>query len=339
LLKNFPMRKKIAVVSGGDSGEYGISVQSGLVVSKYLDPNEYKVYPILMKGNSWNYECENLNTYPVDKNEFTINMLGERIAFDCVFIAIHGTPGEDGKLQGYFDMLGIPYTTCDHIVSALTFNKDLCKHVVQNMGFKTARSIIISKNNKPEPSKILNQLNLPFFVKPNKGGSSVGMTKVNTREQLEQALRIALKEDNEVLVEEFVKGREITCGVLQRDEEVIALPITEIISKKEFFDFEAKYDPKLADEIVPAQIPEETFKLCQETSKDLYNKLGCRGLTRFDYIYNARGMYFLEVNTVPGLTETSIVPKMAKSLGMSLTELFGILVEEALKQSQERVKG
>jgi D-alanine-D-alanine ligase len=328
------MRKKIAVVSGGDSGEYGISVQSGLVVSKYLDPNEYKVYPILMKGNSWNYECENLNSYPVDKNDFTIKMMGDSITFDCVFIAIHGTPGEDGKLQGYLEMLGIPYTTCDHIVSALTFNKDLCKHVVQNMGFKTARSIIITKNDKLITSDILNQLNLPFFVKPNKGGSSVGMTKVNQKEQLEQAIETAFKEDNEVLIEEFVKGREITCGVLRKDEDVIALPITEIISKKEFFDFEAKYDPKLADEIVPARIPEEIFIKCQETSKSLYLKLGCRGIVRFDYIYNDDGMYFLEVNTVPGLTETSIVPKMAKSFGMSLSELFGILVEEALKQHQ-----
>ncbi|MBN2173396.1 MAG: D-alanine--D-alanine ligase [Bacteroidales bacterium] len=327
------MRKKIAVVYGGDSGEYGISVQSGQVVNKFLDPNEYKVYPILMQGTTWHYECDHLNVYPVDKNDFSIKMMGEIISFDCVFIAIHGTPGEDGKLQGYLEMMKIPYTTCDHVVSALTFNKNLCKHVVQNMGVKTARSMMMNKADHPEPQKILQNLNLPLFVKPNNGGSSVGMTKVNQAEHLQEAIERALKEDDEILVEEFIKGREITCGVLKSKNEVVALPITEIISKKEFFDFEAKYDPKLADEIVPAQIPETIFKNCQETSVDLYKKLNCRGVVRFDYIYNDDGMFFLEVNTVPGLTETSIVPKMAKSYGMSLTELFGILVEEALEKT------
>jgi D-alanine-D-alanine ligase len=323
-------KKNIAVVSGGNSGEYGISIQSGEVVKKYLAGETYEVYPILIKGKDWLYTCPHDNTYEIDKNDFSLPMIAEKIYFDCVFIAIHGTPGEDGKLQGYFDMMGIPYTSCDHVVSALTFNKHLCKLAVQSLGIKLARSVFVETAGHITAETILQKLRLPLFVKPNNGGSSVGMTKVNKPEELSPALERAFEEDHEVLVEEFIKGREITCGVLKYKGEIITLPVTEIISKKEFFDFEAKYDPKLADEIVPAQIPENVFKLCQDTSAQLYSQLSCKGIVRFDYIFNDDGMYFLEVNTVPGMTEASIVPKMARCHGLTLDQLFGMVVEEAL---------
>ncbi|HPE55731.1 MAG TPA: D-alanine--D-alanine ligase [Bacteroidales bacterium] len=323
-------KKNIAVVSGGDSGEYGISVQSGEVVKKYLAGDQYNVYPILIKGTDWLYTCPHENTYEIDKNDFSLPMIAERIHFDFVFIAIHGTPGEDGKLQGYLDMMGIPYSTCDHVVSALTFNKHLCKLAVQSLGIKLAHSVFSTKNDHITASDILQKLKLPLFVKPNNGGSSVGMSKVNKAEELEAALNRAFEEDDEILVEEFIKGREITCGVLKHKGEIITLPVTEIISKKEFFDFEAKYDPKLAEEIVPAQIPENIFKHCQETSSQLYQQLNCKGIVRFDYIYNDDGMFFLEVNTVPGMTEASIVPKMARAHGLTLDQLFGMVVEEVM---------
>lgn len=283
-----------------------------------------------MKGTDWLYTCPHENTYEIDKNDFSLPMIAERIHFDFVFIAIHGTPGEDGKLQGYLDMMGIPYSTCDHVVSALTFNKHLCKLAVQSLGIKLARSVFSTKSDHITATDILQKLKLPLFVKPNNGGSSVGMSKVNKAEELEAALNRAFEEDDEILVEEFIKGREITCGVLKHKGEIITLPVTEIISKKEFFDFEAKYDPKLAEEIVPAQIPENIFKHCQETSSQLYQQLNCKGIVRFDYIYNDDGMFFLEVNTVPGMTEASIVPKMARAHGLTLDQLFGMVVEEVM---------
>ncbi|MCF8368022.1 MAG: D-alanine--D-alanine ligase [Bacteroidales bacterium] len=327
------MKKNIAVVSGGYSGEYEISIQSGEVVDKYLDKEKYNVYPIIISKEEWMHDCKHNNTYEIDKNDFSIPMFTEKITFDCVFIAIHGTPGEDGRLQGYFDMIGLPYTGCNHATSALTFNKHFCKNVVKNLKVKTAASVCLFKNQE-NPEAFLQHLKYPLFVKPNNGGSSVGMSKINEKSELPDALAKAFKEDEEILVEEFIKGREITCGVLKYSNEIITLPVTEIISKKDWFDYEAKYDPSLADEIVPAQIPEEVYKECQEISGDLYRQLSCAGIVRFDYIFNENGIYFLEVNTVPGLTEASIVPKMAKVHGLSLQELFGIMVEEALAKDK-----
>lgn len=324
------MKKNIAIVSGGDSGEYEISIQSGRIVEKYLDKEKYNTYAVIIKGKNWYHRCPHNNEYEIDKNDFSLQMVGEKIKFHCVFIAIHGTPGEDGKLQGYFDMLGIPYTTCDHVISALTFNKHLTKQVVGNLGVKIARSVLVHQSDPPGGEYILQQLRLPLFIKPNNGGSSVGMSRVNKAEDLDNAIEHAFREDDEILIEEFIQGREITCGVLKSKGVITTLPVTEIISKKEFFDFEAKYDPTLADEVVPAQIPAETFKACQEASAFLYKQLNCKGVVRFDYIFNDSGIYFLEVNTVPGMTEASIVPKMAKAYGMSLSELFDCLLEEAL---------
>jgi D-alanine-D-alanine ligase len=228
-------------------------------------------------------------------------------------------------------MLGIPYTSCNHVTSALTFNKYYCKNYISNFGVKTAKSLYITNDEKANPKYILSQLSLPVFVKPNNGGSSVGMSKVNKPAELEKAIERAFEEDAELLVEEFIKGREITCGIMEYNHKLLILPVTEIISKKEYFDYEAKYTPDMSDEIVPAQIPEKMYDECQETSSMLYQMLNCKGVVRFDYIFNENGLYFLEVNTVPGLTEASIVPKMAKSYGLTLKQLFSMLVEEATR--------
>ena len=323
------MKKNIAIVSGGDSGEYDISVKSGKAVGKHLDKEKYAVYPIRMKGVKWYYEDKNGERIFIDKNDFSLLMGGNKIRFDTVFVAIHGTPGEDGKLQGYFDILDIPYTSCDHATSALTFNKYFCKNFVAQLDVLTAKAVHLTKSEKRDTASILGQLALPVFVKPNNGGSSVGMSKVNKAGELAVAIEKAFREDNEILIEEFIEGREITCGILKTEKESIIFPLAEVISKNEFFDYEAKYNPDFVDEIIPAQIPEEVTENCKQVSAFLYEKLKCKGVVRFDYIFNEKGMYFLEVNTVPGLTEASFIPQMANVYGMPLSDLFGLLVEGA----------
>ena len=317
----------IAIVAGGDSGEYGISVKSGKQVELNIDRSKFRPFLIMVRGKHWSYTIEK-KVFPIDKNDFSLTIGARKIRFDAVFNAIHGTPGENGKLQGYFDMLGIPYTSCDVTTSALTFNKSFCKDVVANCGVKTARSLHLINGNNAHPEEILRKLTLPLFVKPNNGGSSVGMSKVNHAAELEPALHLAFCEDNEILLEEFIKGRELTCGVLRTEGKIIALPVTEIIPKKEYFDYEAKYKKGMADEVVPAQVPVAVSDECQSISRMLYEKLNCKGVVRFDYIYTGTDFWFLEVNTVPGLTKASIVPNMARAHGWSFTELITRLIEE-----------
>ena len=323
------MKKNIAIISGGYSGEYEISVQSGQVVKSYLDPSKYRTFSIRIKADSWTYSDVEGKDHAIDKNDFSLQLPGEKIIFDAVFIAIHGTPGEDGKIQGYFDLLKIPYTTCDAATSALTFNKHFCKQVVRAAGVNSARSIFLTKSIGLKSNEILNRLKLPLFVKPNNGGSSVGMSKINTAIELEPAFDKAFAEDDQVLVEEFIAGREITCGVFRFKGKITSLPVIEIITQKDWFDYEAKYDESLTDEICPANIPPEIYNACQKTSSFLYEQLNCKGIVRFDYIYTDEEMYFLEVNTVPGLTESSLIPKMAAHIGLKLSDLFDMLLEEA----------
>ncbi len=319
----------IAIVAGGDSGEYEISIKSGQQVSLQLDKEKFSPYLIEVCGDQWIHLSEK-GKIAVDKNDFTLFLDGEIIRFDAVFNAIHGTPGENGKLQGYFDMLGIPYTSCNVATSALTFNKSFCKNVVSAYNVPTAKSVHLFAPQLFPSQIITTELSFPLFVKPNNGGSSVGMSKVNRKEDLDEALRKAFHEDDEVIVEEFIPGREITCGVLKSRGQIISLPVTEIISKKEYFDYEAKYKEGLSDEVVPADLPSEKAAECQKISEFLFERLNCTGIVRFDYILSENTYYFLEVNTVPGLTAQSIVPKMAKAHGWTLTELFTRLIEEAL---------
>ncbi len=329
------MKKKIAVISGGDSGEFDISMKSGRVVARSLDPEKYDVFLINIRGSDWQHERNGL-TYQIDKNDFSLNIDGQHIVFDCVFCAIHGTPGENGKLPAYFEMLSIPFTASGSLTSALTFHKNFCNKVVSTFGIETARSVCLSAADPKPAADIWRQLTLPVFVKPNAGGSSVGMTKVNDPDELAPAIERAFREDNEVLVEEFIEGRELTCGVMEAGGKIFVLPVCEIISKKEFFDFEAKYDPALADEIVPAHIPDSLAQEIRKSSEMLYQQLMCRGVVRFDYIYSSKNekLFFLEVNTVPGLTEESIVPKMARATGISLPQLFSMMVEDTLAKNK-----
>ena len=324
------MKNKIAIVTGGDSGELDISLQSASVIKDNIDKSKFDAYRVFINSKKWVYIDDDNNESPVDKNNFSIIDNGKKISFDCVFLIIHGTPGEDGKLQGYFDLLGIPYTCSDHTTSAITFNKSYCKGLINSLEILTAKSVHLFKNDEIDTDKILQEVSIPCFVKPNNGGSSVGMTKVTKIDQLEAAVKVAFDEDDEVLVEDFIKGREITCGVLRTKGNMIVLPLCEVVSKKEFFDYEAKYDPTLADEIVPADLSIKIEQECKTISAFLYNKINCKGVVRFDYILSDDKLYFLEVNTIPGLSNESIVPKMAKAFGLEYSELVTMLIEEAI---------
>lgn len=330
------MKKQIAVIAGGDSGEFDISMKSGKMVAGAIDPAKYDVFLIRIKGKEWLCERDG-KMISVDKNDFSLSVEGRRINFDCVFCAIHGTPGENGKLPAYFEMLQIAYTSCDSLASALTFNKHLCNRVVGTLGVNVAKSLHFYKHENIDPQIILNNLQLPVFVKPNAGGSSVGMSKVNIADDLLPAINSAFDEDTEILIEEYVKGRELTCGVMEVSGRMYVFPICEIKSKKEYFDFEAKYNPALAEEILPAPIPGELEIEIKETSAYLYKKLNCKGVVRFDYIYASKKqkLFFLEVNTVPGLTSESIVPKMAREMGIPLSELFTMLIEDAIERNKK----
>lgn len=324
------MKAKIAVVTGGNSGEYEISLKSGKNIAEQLDRNKYDVYLIHLRGSQWTYKTDNDEIIPIDKNDFSLTLNGQHINFDCVFVAIHGDPGENGKLEGYLDMLNIPYTSCSTMVSALTFNKNYCNRVVNSYGITTAPSVHLFKYDHIDSQAVIDKVGLPCFVKPCNSGSSVGMSKVNTKEELLPALETAFKEDDQLLVETFIKGREITCGIMKYQNEIQVIGITEIISKKEYFDFEAKYDPSLAYEITPAQIPVDIQELCEETSKKVYKALDCKGIVRIDYIFNDSGLYFIEVNTIPGQTQESIVPKQLKTKNLQFTTLCSYFIDEAI---------
>jgi D-alanine-D-alanine ligase len=319
----------VAIVAGGDSGESGISLKSGRQVELHIDRSRYNPFLIVIRGSDWFYAIEK-KKFRIDKNDFSLTIGRKKIRFSLVFNAIHGTPGENGKLLGYFDMLKIPYTSSDVTTSALAFNKSFCKQVVRSQQVNVAGSVHLTRQTLYTVAAILEKVKLPVFVKPNNGGSSVGMSKVNLKKDLKPALELAFREDDEVLVEEYIAGRELTCGVLRSNGKIEALPVTEIIPKKEYFDFEAKYKKGMSDEVVPARIPVGVASACSDISKLLYEVLLCKGIVRFDFIYTGSEFYFLEVNTVPGMTAASIVPKMAAARGWTFTELITRIIEETL---------
>lgn len=328
------MKKNIALVAGGYSGEYVVSIQSATTIERHLDPEIYRVLRISITREGWFHTDATGSRIPVDKNDFSVTLSGERITFDAVFIGIHGTPGEDGKLQGYFDMLGIPYTSCGAITSGVTFNKSYCNKVVAALGLvRVARSVHIFRDQPFEESTIGETLRFPVFVKPAEGGSSLGVSKVdNPSEELGAAIQRAFREDSQALIEERILGREITCGVLESGGRVISLPLTEIISGREFFDFEAKYTPGVSQEITPARLSEQTALEISRTAEKLYRALNCRGIVRVDFILEEEtgALYFLEVNTMPGQSENSLVPQQVLAAGMSLRDFYGILIENCL---------
>ena len=323
-----PDKKNVAFVTGGYSTEAVISYKSAITIENNLDRDKYNIYKIDITPQGWWYETGDQKT-AVDRNDFTISRGDKKIKFDAVFIGIHGTPGEDGKLQGYFDLMNLPYTSCDAATSALTFNKRYTVAVAAFAGIGVAKSLHLFKHTSIDNTEILKRLQLPVFVKPNNGGSSIGMSKVSKGEDLSVALEKAFKEDDQVLVEQMIKGREFTVGVFKSKGNIIVLPITEVISKKDFFDYEAKYEGA-STEITPAQIDEVIAEKIRDTAKKIYALFNCKGVVRIDFIYNeeAGQPFMLEINTIPGQSEASIVPQQVKAMGWSLKEFYTKLVEE-----------
>ena len=330
------MKKNIALVTGGFSGEAVISYKSAVTIDNNLDRGHFNVFKIDINPQGWFYELTDGRKVEIDKNDFSLQIDNQKIKFDAVFIGMHGTPGEDGKLQGYFDMLKIPYTGCDAATSAITFNKRYAVAVAGMAGIAVAKSVILIKDSFGSPDEITSTLKFPVFIKPNNGGSSIGMSKVDKpSDELGIAIEKAFKEDDQVLVEEMIKGREFTVGVFKSKGNIIVLPLTEVRAHddKAFFDFEAKYQGK-STETTPAEVDEVVADKVRDAAKKVYTIFNCRGVVRIDFIYNEEEgrPYMLEVNTIPGQSEASIVPQQVKVMGWSLKEFYTKLVQECFSE-------
>ncbi len=326
------MKKNIALVTGGYSGESVISYKSAKTIFENIDKEKWNCYLIDIHPSGWFYENTQGSRLAVDKNDFSITVDGSKVRFDAVLIGLHGTPGEDGKLQGYFDCLHIPYTSCDAASSALTFNKRYTVAVAAFAGIPVAKSVHLFKKNPLTAAAILQQLQLPLFVKPNNGGSSLGISKVKEAADLDAALAKAFAEDDQVLVEEYISGREFTIGVFKTKGEILTLPITEIISQNEFFDFQAKYEGA-SQEVTPAHVAEEIAEKIRAEAVKAYQVFNCNGVVRIDFIFNEKAQkpYLLEINTVPGQSAASIVPQQVKAMGWSLKEFYSALLDECFQ--------
>ena len=325
------MKKNIAVVYGGDSSEFVVSVKSSKNVFESINPSIYNVWKVQMQGLNWEVLEGDQVIATIDKDDFSFVKKGEKIQFDFAYITIHGTPGEDGKLQGYFDMVKIPYSTCGVYSSALTFNKYFCSNYLRNFGVTMAKSVRLFKGDTIDTDQLIEELGLPVFVKPNAGGSSFGVTKVKEKEQLLAALEMATKESADILVEEFIDGPEFTCGLVKLSDQEILFPVTEVIPQNEFFDFEAKYTAGKTDEITPARISPELTSKIQQLSSRIYDLCDCSGIVRIDYILKDGEFYFLEVNTTPGMTATSFVPQQIAAMDRKLGDVLGLIIDDKLK--------
>jgi len=324
------MRQNIAIIMGGYSSEYEISLKSGNVVYESLNDTKYNLYRIHIFKDKWVYVDDNDNEFPVDKHDFSISINGEKININCVFNAIHGAPGEDGFMQAYFELLNIPQTSCNMYQAALTFNKRDCLSVLKPYGIKTAESYYVNFGDTIDEEAIVNKVGLPCFVKANKAGSSFGITKVYKKEDLQNALDVAFAEDDEIIIESFLDGVEVSVGVIKYKGEVKVLPITEIVSDNDFFDYKAKYLGE-SQEITPARINDDMANKVRVVAKKVYEILKMDGFSRSEYIFKDGEPHLLEVNTVPGFTKESILPQQAVAAGISLEELFGNAIEEAMK--------
>ena len=314
---------------GGYSSEYEISLKSGEVVYQHLDRNLYEPYRIHIFKEKWAVVLDDQSEYLIDKNDFSAEIDGQKITFDVVFNAIHGTPGEDGLMTAYFDLINQIHTSCSYYQSAITFNKRDLLSVVKPYGIKTAISYYLNKGDVIDAESIIKRVGLPCFVKPNRSGSSFGISKVKNTEELIPAIEKAYREDEEIIIESFLKGTEVSVGVITYDSEVKILPITEIVSENDFFDYEAKYEGK-SQEITPARISEEEKARVEDVAKRIYTILGMTGYSRSEFILVDGIPFFLEMNTIPGLTGESILPQQAKAAGISLADLFGHAVEMGL---------
>lgn len=322
--------KNVAIICGGDSGEFEISVKSAHVVKKNLNPRQYGSYIIVVSKKGWYGLLDDGSHVEIDKNDFSMKIDDRKVKFDVAFNAVHGEPGENGPLSGYLELMGIPCTSSDQTTCALTFHKDFCKRVVASYGVNVSPSVLINKGDDYDAGRIIEEIGLPMFVKPTCNGSSVGVTKVKTAEQFIPAVDTAMAAGGQVMCEKFVKGREFGCGAMNYKGKMMVFPLTEICSKNEFFDYEAKYTAGKCDEVTPAQVDEDVEIEIKATTAMLYEKLECKGFVRMDYIVSEDGVFFIEANIVPGMSEASIIPAQARCFGLTLEQLFGMAIENVL---------
>ncbi len=327
--------KNVAIICGGDSGEFEISIRSAKVVKKHLDSKKYNSEIIIVSSKKgWYCLADDGEQLPVDKNDFSVKTGRKKMVFDVAFNAIHGEPGENGPLSGYLELLGIPCTSSGSTTSALTFHKDFCKRIVASHGVHVSPSLLINKGDKYDTKSIVKEIGLPMFVKPTCNGSSIGVSKVKDIADLDKAIAAAFAAGDQIMCESFVSGREFGCGAMKAKDRMTVFPITEIVSKNEFFDYEAKYTTGKSEEITPAKISEAEEIEIKATTAMLYDALECKGFVRMDYILASDALYFIEANIVPGLSEASIIPKQAACMGISLETLFGAAIEDALREKQ-----
>ena len=336
LVNNISMKKNIAIIAGGDSSEYGVSLRSAAGIYSFMDKEKYNITIVCLRGNDWKAQVGEDEWVAIDKNNFSFMHNGTKTTFDFAYITIHGTPGENGVLQGYLDMIGLPYSCCGVLAAAMTFNKFTCNHYLKGFGVRVAESVLLrreAKDEKLKATEIVEKVGLPCFIKTNVGGSSFGVTKVKTLEDVEPAIEKAFAEGNEVICEAFMKGVEITCGVYKTKNKAVAFPITEVVTSNEFFDYDAKYNGQV-DEITPARIPDEVRDAVQALTLKIYDILGCKGIIRVDYILTEGWtINLLEVNTTPGMTATSFIPQQVRAAGLDIKEVLSDIIEDQLLNS------
>jgi len=326
------MKKNIAIVAGGDQSEVVVSLKSAQGLYSFIDKEKYNLYIIILQANNWSVQLEEGKELPIDKNDFSFTLDGKKITFDCAYITIHGIPGEDGKLQGYFEMIGMPYSCCDVLAAAITFNKFTCNNYLKSFGVKVADSALIRKGQKVDAQAVVDRLGLPCFIKPNVGGSSFGVTKVKNVAEVAGAVEKAFEEGDQVIIESFMQGTEITCGVYKTDKKEVAFPITEVVSHNEFFDFDAKYNGQV-EEITPARLSAELTARVQKLTLAIYDIIGCKGIVRIDYIITEGDVInLLEINTTPGMTATSFIPQQIKAAGLDIKDIMDDIIEFAISK-------
>ncbi len=322
--------RKIAIVCGGDSSEVEVSLKSARGLNTFINHDNYQVWIVVIQSGNWYVRLDEKRTVPIDKNDFSFVQDGRRVRFDFAWITIHGTPGEDGRLQGYFDLIGLPYSCCGVLSAAITFNKFTCNQFLKGFGVKVAESLLLRKGQTITDEQVVETVGLPCFIKCNVGGSSFGVTKVKQVEDIQPAIEKAFAEGPEVIVEAFMKGTEVTCGCFKTGKGATLLPITEVVSENEFFDYDAKYKGQV-QEITPARIPDETRDRIQGITSLLYDILGCKGIIRADFILQKDGIYLLEVNTTPGMTATSFIPQQVAAAGLDMGEVMAEIIEDAFE--------
>ena len=322
------MKRSIAIIAGGDSSELPVSLRSAQGLYSFMDKERYQLYIVEMEGRRWEVHLPDGSVTPVDKNDFSFMMNGEKKTFDFAYITIHGTPGENGLLQGYLDMIGIPYSSCNVLVSAITFNKFSCNQYLKRFGVKVAESILLRKNQHISDEDVIERIGLPCFIKPNAGGSSFGVTKVKTKDQIQPAIRKAAHESDEVMIEAYMRGTEVTCGCYKTKDKSVVFPVTEVVTSNEFFDYDAKYNGQV-EEITPARISDGLTQRIQQLTSTIYDILGCYGIIRIDYIITAEEVIqLLEINTTPGMTATSFIPQQVRAAKLDIKDVLTDIIED-----------